>query len=113
MFDKNLEEYIPVIDISNWNDPNIENMMCDAAEKWGLIRLVNHGISTELFSNLKNATREFFELPPVEKLKYTINNFSNKNLSFRTNFLLEIDKIHEWHDKLIFMYVYDEEALGV
>ena len=78
-----------------------------------MILLVNHGISTEVLSNLRNAAREFFEWPPTEKLKYTINNSPSKNVSLRTSFLPEIEKIHEWHDKLTFTYVSDEEALGL
>ena len=41
-----------MIDISNWNDHNIENMEFDIAKEWGLIQIVNHGISIEALSNL-------------------------------------------------------------
>ena len=41
-----------MIDISNWNDPNIKNIVFDVAKKWGLIKNFNLGISTEALSNL-------------------------------------------------------------
>ena len=100
-----------MIDISNWNDHNIENMVCDAVEEWGLIRLVNLEISTEVLSKLKNATRKFFELPPTEKLKYTLNNSPIKNLSFRTSILPEIKKIHERHESLPLQWSYNSSYI--
>ncbi|XP_027166557.1 feruloyl CoA ortho-hydroxylase 2-like [Coffea eugenioides] len=35
--------------IDNTLEKYIENMVCDVAEEWGLIRLVNHGISIEIY----------------------------------------------------------------
>ncbi|KAJ0876074.1 putative non-heme dioxygenase domain, isopenicillin N synthase [Helianthus annuus] len=36
-------ESIPVIDMSDWEDPKVMKRICDAAENWGFFQVVNHG----------------------------------------------------------------------
>nr|GEZ07524.1 feruloyl CoA ortho-hydroxylase 1-like [Tanacetum cinerariifolium] len=39
------KDSIPVIDMSNSDDPNVAKAICDAAQKWGFFQIVNHGKS--------------------------------------------------------------------
>nr|XP_027061866.1 feruloyl CoA ortho-hydroxylase 2-like [Coffea arabica] len=105
-----LEESIPVIDISNWNDPKVADIVCDAAEKWGFFQIINLGIPAEILQSVMDATHRFFELPPKEKMKYNKKNSPTTNVFLRTSFVPEIETAMEWHDKLTFLYVSDEEA---
>nr|QLM00660.1 anthocyanidin synthase [Ziziphora clinopodioides subsp. bungeana] len=41
-----------------------------ASMDWGVMHLINHGISEELIDRVKAAGKEFFELPVEEKEKY-------------------------------------------
>lgn len=50
-----------------------------AAMKWGVMHLVNHGISEELMDRVRNVGQKFFELPVEEKEKYA-NDQSSGNL---------------------------------
>ncbi|KAL8103286.1 hypothetical protein AgCh_027733 [Apium graveolens] len=38
------EESIPVIDMSNLDDPNVADKIVAAAQKWGFFQIVNHGV---------------------------------------------------------------------
>ncbi|OIS98477.1 PREDICTED: feruloyl CoA ortho-hydroxylase 2-like [Nicotiana attenuata] len=101
---------IPVIDMSNWNDPNVANSICNAAEEWGFFQIVNHGIPIQVFENVKDATHRFFALPAEEKIKYSKEYSSTNNVRFGTSFTPQAEKALEWKDYLSLFYVSDEEA---
>ncbi|KAL6200776.1 hypothetical protein ACLB2K_030557 [Fragaria x ananassa] len=61
------EESIPIIDMSNWEDPKVTESICNAAEKWGFFQILNHGVPIEVLEHVKEATHKFFELPAEEK----------------------------------------------
>ncbi|KAH7560387.1 hypothetical protein JRO89_XS10G0009000 [Xanthoceras sorbifolium] len=79
-------ESIPVIDMSKWDDPQVANSICDAAEKWGFFQVVNHGVPLEVLDNVKKATYGF--TPQAEKAL-------------------------EWKDYLSLFYVSEEEAAAL
>lgn len=54
---------IPVIDLSNWNNDVVDDMICSAAGKWGFFQIVNHGIPLNVLESVKDATYRFFRLP--------------------------------------------------
>ena len=64
------QDSIPVIDISNCDDPKVADAICSAAERWGFFQIVNHGVPLEVLDNVKQATHRFFGLPAHEKKKY-------------------------------------------
>ncbi|KAL3519117.1 hypothetical protein ACH5RR_021706 [Cinchona calisaya] len=104
------KESIPIIDISNWNDPKVADMVCDAAEKLGFFQIINHGIPVEVLEKVKNVTHAFFTLPPKEKLKYNKKHSPSTNVRYTTSFVPEAESALEWKDNLSFFYVSDEEA---
>ncbi|KAL1805882.1 hypothetical protein ACET3Z_028950 [Daucus carota] len=104
------KESIPVIDISNLDDPKVAHSIADAAEKWGFFQIVNHGVPMEVLENAMEATRRFFELPVGEKIKHLQENSPTKNVRFGTSFLPKADKVLEWKDYLSLLYVSEEES---
>lgn len=76
------DELIPVIDLSNYEDPEVMKSICYAAEKWGFFQIVNHGIPLNIIDGVKDATHKFFELSTDEKKKYSSQNSPSKTLQF-------------------------------
>nr|BBM96377.1 flavonol synthase [Matthiola incana] len=60
-------ETIPIIDLSNPDEELVARAVVKASQEWGIFHLVNHGITTDLISRLKEVGSEFFELPTTEK----------------------------------------------
>ncbi|KAG6658689.1 hypothetical protein I3843_04G168400 [Carya illinoinensis] len=61
---------IPTIDLSDPDEENIVRSVAKASKEWGIFQVVNHGIPTDVISNLQAAGRHFFELPQEEKEVY-------------------------------------------
>ncbi|XP_027184117.1 feruloyl CoA ortho-hydroxylase 1-like [Coffea eugenioides] len=107
------DDSIPVIDLSNWNDPNVAEQICNAAEKWGFFQIVNHGIPIEVLENVKEATRRFFALPAEEKNKHSKDSSPSNNVRYGTSFTPKAEKALEWKDFLSLFYVSDDEAAAL
>lgn len=103
-------ETIPVIDMSNLDDPVVAHRIADAAEKWGFFQIVNHGVPIQVLENIKLAARRFFELPVEEKIKFTQDNSLTKSVRLTTSFIPKADKVLEWKDYLSLFYVSDDES---
>lgn len=109
------DDSIPVIDLSNWKnedvDPKVvDDMICDAAGKWGFFQIVNHGIPLEVLESVKEATYRFFRLPANEKNKHSKENSPTNSVRYGTSFTPKAEKALEWKDFLSLFYVSDEEA---
>ncbi|KAI9192706.1 hypothetical protein LWI28_026828 [Acer negundo] len=107
------QESIPVIDMAKWDDKQVANSICDAAEKWGFFQVVNHGVPLQVLDNVKKATCDFFGLPAEEKIKYSKENSSSNNVRFGTSFTPHAEKALEWKDYLSLFYVSEEEAAAL
>jgi isopenicillin N synthase-like dioxygenase len=57
---------IPVIDLS-LDARSVEGQIGSACAEWGIFRVVEHGISTELLDSCLDQARQFFALPPTVK----------------------------------------------
>ncbi|XP_075635953.1 feruloyl CoA ortho-hydroxylase F6H1-3-like [Castanea sativa] len=104
------QESIPIIDMSNWDEPKVSESICDAAEKWGFFQIINHGVSIEVLENVKDATHRFFNLPAEEKRKFSKENSPSNSVRFGTSFSPEAEKALEWKDYLSLFYVSEDEA---
>ncbi|XVE81126.1 hypothetical protein DITRI_Ditri15bG0037700 [Diplodiscus trichospermus] len=65
------QESIPIINMSNWEDPQVAKSICDAASKWGFFQIINHEVPVEVLENIKDATYRFFGLPAEVKNQYS------------------------------------------
>lgn len=106
------EESIPVIDVSNWDDPKVVASICEAAAKLGFFQIINHGIPLEVLENVKEAAHKFFELPCEEKRKYLKENSPTPTVQLKTSFSLA-EKVLEWKDFLMHWYFPDDESVNL
>ncbi|KAF6160342.1 hypothetical protein GIB67_019111 [Kingdonia uniflora] len=95
---------IPVIDIKGINsEDELVRQECreelkKAAIEWGVMSLVNHGISDDLLNSLKKAGKEFFDLPIVEKEKYANDQASGKIAGYGSKLANNASGQLEWED---------------
>ncbi|KAK6272798.1 hypothetical protein POUND7_009881 [Theobroma cacao] len=94
------EESIPIIDISNWEDPKVAKPVCDASEKWGFFQIMNHAVPIQVLENVQDTTHRFFGLPAEEKNKYSKEHSASSNVRFGTSFSPKAEKALEWKDFL-------------
>jgi len=66
---------IPIIDLACFSDiPEHHKAMLeaigDACKNWGFFQVVNHGVGIDSVKRMREAWREFFDLPMEEKKLY-------------------------------------------
>ncbi|KAD3069126.1 hypothetical protein R6Q59_016886 [Mikania micrantha] len=60
---------LPSLDLSKQLEPSSLSSLSEACHQWGFFNIVNHGISRDLFENIKSFSNELFDLPIEAKLK--------------------------------------------
>ncbi|KAM0023831.1 putative gibberellin 3-beta-dioxygenase [Helianthus debilis subsp. tardiflorus] len=60
---------LPVFDVSKALTPSSLSSLSLACEEWGFFHIINHGISKELYNNLRFLSNQLFDLPYEQKLK--------------------------------------------
>ncbi|KAA3455385.1 feruloyl CoA ortho-hydroxylase 1-like [Gossypium australe] len=93
---------IPVIDVSNWDDPKVKESICDAAGKWGFFQIINHGVPLHVLDAVKEAAHRFFGLPYEERNKYWAGNSPTDTVTLKTSFVPQAEAVLEWKDYLSF-----------
>jgi len=58
------------IDEVNGRREEICKKIVEACEEWGVFQIVDHGVDTQLISEMTRLAKEFFALPPEEKLRF-------------------------------------------
>ena len=67
---------IPVISLRGIDDgrrAEICKEIVEACEDWGIFQVVDHGVEAGLVSDMTRLAREFFALPPEEKLRFDMS----------------------------------------
>lgn len=72
--------------------------LVEAAKDWGVMHLVNHGISDELIERVKKAGEEFFNLPIEEKEKHANEQASGKIQGYGSKLANNASGQLEWED---------------
>nr|DAD24787.1 TPA_asm: hypothetical protein HUJ06_026251 [Nelumbo nucifera] len=104
------QDFIPIIDMSMLEDPQVADSICDAAENWGFFQVINHGVPLDILDDVKQATHRFFGLPASDKLKYSKENSSTNNVRYGTSFIPGAERALEWKDFLSLFYSSDQDA---
>ncbi|KAI3741306.1 hypothetical protein L1987_58978 [Smallanthus sonchifolius] len=60
---------LPSLDLSKPLQPSSLSSLSEACHQWGFFNIVNHGISRDLFENIKSFSNQLFDLPTEAKLK--------------------------------------------
>ncbi|XP_028762755.1 leucoanthocyanidin dioxygenase-like [Neltuma alba] len=79
-----------------------------AAQEWGVMNLVNHGIPEELLNQLRKAGETFFSLPIEEKEKYANDQASGKIQGYGSKLANNASGQLEWED-YFFHLVFPED----
>ncbi|KAJ4951937.1 hypothetical protein NE237_028769 [Protea cynaroides] len=69
-----------------------------AATEWGVMHLVNHGISEDLINRVRAAGKTFFDLPVEEKEKYANDQASGKIAGYGSKLANNASGQLEWED---------------
>nr|BAF49295.1 leucoanthocyanidin dioxygenase [Clitoria ternatea] len=107
-------EQVPTIDLSEIDSSDeVVRKKCreklkKAAEEWGVMHLVNHGIPSEVIQRLKKAGEEFFSQPVEEKEKYANDQESGEIQGYGSKLANNSSGQLEWED-YFFHLVFPEE----
>lgn len=82
--------------------------LVSAAKEWGVMHLVNHGISDDLINRVKKAGKDFFDLPVEEKEKYANDQAEGKIQGYGSKLANNASGQLEWED-YFFHLIFPEE----
>ncbi|KAF8406562.1 hypothetical protein HHK36_008650 [Tetracentron sinense] len=92
---------IPVISLAGINESEgrrseICRKIVESCEDWGVFQVVDHGIEPNLISNMTRLAREFFALPPEEKLRFDMS--GGKKGGFIVSSHLQGEAVQDWRE---------------
>ncbi|KAH0770996.1 hypothetical protein KY290_014977 [Solanum tuberosum] len=93
---------IPIISLQGIDDINgsRRNDICEkivnACEDWGVFQVIDHGVDAELISKMTKLAKEFFELPPEEKLRFDMS--GGKKGGFIVSSHLQGEVVQDWRE---------------
>ncbi|KAH8508248.1 hypothetical protein H0E87_010390 [Populus deltoides] len=96
---------IPVISIAGIDGggekrAEICNMIVEACEEWGVFQIVDHGVDAKLVSEMTTLAKEFFALPPEEKLRFDMS--GGKKGGFIVSSHLQGEAVQDWREMVTF-----------
>ncbi|XP_058089552.1 flavonol synthase/flavanone 3-hydroxylase-like isoform X2 [Magnolia sinica] len=89
---------IPIVDLSDKDHNRVVREIAKASEEFGIFRVVNHGIPTDVIEKLQSVGKAFFQLPEEEKEKYAIKPGSEKLEGYGTKLQKESEGKKAWVD---------------
>uniref|UniRef100_A0A2P2NZI6 Naringenin,2-oxoglutarate 3-dioxygenase n=1 Tax=Rhizophora mucronata TaxID=61149 RepID=A0A2P2NZI6_RHIMU len=92
---------IPVISLAGIDEEGEKrNEICkkivEACEDWGVFQVVDHGVDAKLISEMTRLAREFFALPPEEKLRFDMS--GGKKGGFIVSSHLQGETVQDWRE---------------
>lgn len=95
---------IPVISLAGILDesrrPEIRRKIVEACEEWGIFQVVDHGVDLDLISQMTTLARDFFALPPEEKLRYDMS--GGKKGGFIVSSHLQGEAVMDWREMVTY-----------
>ncbi|KAI8548941.1 hypothetical protein RHMOL_Rhmol07G0312600 [Rhododendron molle] len=92
---------IPVISLAGIDEvegrrSEICRKIVEACEDWGIFQVVDHGVDAGLISEMTGLAREFFALPPEEKLRFDMS--GGKKGGFIVSSHLQGEAVQDWRE---------------
>ncbi|KAJ1422603.1 Oxoglutarate/iron-dependent dioxygenase [Sesbania bispinosa] len=92
---------IPVISLAGIDEVDgrraeICNKIVEACENWGIFQVVDHGVDVKLISEMTRLAKEFFALPPEEKLRFDMS--GGKKGGFIVSSHLQGEPVQDWRE---------------
>ncbi|KAG5542444.1 hypothetical protein RHGRI_022098 [Rhododendron griersonianum] len=92
---------IPVISLAGIDEvegrrSEICRKIVEACEDWGVFQVVDHGVDAGLISEMTGLAREFFALPPEEKLRFDMS--GGKKGGFIVSSHLQGEAVQDWRE---------------
>ncbi|XP_062143776.1 naringenin,2-oxoglutarate 3-dioxygenase [Alnus glutinosa] len=92
---------IPVISLAGIDEVDgrraeICKKIVDACEDWGIFQILDHGVDANLISDMTRLAREFFALPPDEKLRFDMS--GGKKGGFIVSSHLQGEAVQDWRE---------------
>ncbi|CAN1173430.1 Structural maintenance of chromosomes protein 2-2 [Linum perenne] len=75
---------IPIIDVSNWDDPRVQDSIFEAATQLGFFQIINHGIPNQVLGKVIDAAHAFYSLPNDERRVYWKGNSPSATVFYTT-----------------------------
>lgn len=92
---------IPVISLAGIDEVDgrrgeICKKIVEACEDWGVFQVIDHGVDTKLISDMTRLARDFFALPPEEKLRFDMS--GGKKGGFIVSSHLQGEAVQDWRE---------------
>lgn len=91
---------IPIISLAGIDDDGQRSEICrkivDACEDWGIFQVIDHGVDANLISDMNRLAREFFALPPEDKLRFDMS--GGKKGGFIVSSHLQGEAVRDWRE---------------
>ncbi|KAK2657011.1 hypothetical protein Ddye_010063 [Dipteronia dyeriana] len=92
---------IPVISLAGIDEVDgrraeICKKIVEACEDWGIFQVIDHGVDTKLISDMTRLAREFFALPPEDKLRFDMS--GGKKGGFIVSSHLQGEAVQDWRE---------------
>ncbi|CAN1256295.1 Structural maintenance of chromosomes protein 2-2, partial [Linum perenne] len=75
---------IPIIDVSNWDDPRVQDSIFEAATQLGFFQIISHGIPNQVLGKVIDAAHAFYSLPNDERRVYWKGNSPSATVFYTT-----------------------------
>nr|AHZ31752.1 flavanone 3-hydroxylase [Viola x wittrockiana] len=91
---------IPIISLAGIDDAQKRCQICskivEACEDWGIFQIVDHGVDSNLISDMTTLAKAFFALPPEEKLRFDMS--GGKKGGFIVSSHLQGEAVQDWRE---------------
>nr|ACA81428.1 flavanone 3-hydroxylase [Glycine soja] len=96
---------IPVISLAGIDEVDgrrreICEKIVEACENWGIFQVVDHGVDQQLVAEMTRLAKEFFALPPDEKLRFDMS--GAKKGGFIVSSHLQGESVQDWREIVIY-----------
>ncbi|KAF0890947.1 hypothetical protein E2562_005070 [Oryza meyeriana var. granulata] len=90
---------VPVISLQGIDGaarPEIRASVAAACEGWGIFQVLDHGVDAELVADMARLARDFFALPPEDKLRFDMS--GGKKGGFIVSSHLQGEAVKDWRE---------------